>query len=181
MRKALALHSDFACTAVSRIEVEAVRPESGRLVLRYVLGGSLGEIALPSPAAPMRADGLWKHTCFEAFLRVPGETAYHEFNFSPSGEWAAYRLSGYREGMAEAGIDPPQMKLRSDDNALELRVQLDLSVITEFAGADTWQLGVSAVIEEANGGKSYWALAHAPGAPDFHHSDCFALELPAAA
>jgi hypothetical protein len=23
-------------------------------------------------------------------------------------------------------------------------------------------------------------LAHPPGKPDFHHSDCFALELPAA-
>jgi hypothetical protein len=36
------------------------------------------------------------------------------------------------------------------------------------------------VIEETNGRKSYWALAHPPGKPDFHHSDCFALGLPAA-
>jgi hypothetical protein len=42
------------------------------------------------------------------------------------------------------------------------------------------RLGLSAVIEEANGRKSYWALAHPPGKPDFHHSDCFVLELPAA-
>jgi hypothetical protein len=35
------------------------------------------------------------------------------------------------------------------------------------------------VIEETNGRLSYWALAHPPGKPDFHHSDCFALELPA--
>jgi hypothetical protein len=43
-----------------------------------------------------------------------------------------------------------------------------------------WLLGLSAVIEEMNGRLSYWALAHPPGKPDFHHADCFALELPAA-
>ena len=34
------------------------------------------------------------------------------------------------------------------------------------------------VIEEINGRKSYWALKHPAGKPDFHHPDCFALELP---
>jgi hypothetical protein len=33
------------------------------------------------------------------------------------------------------------------------------------------------VLEENDGGKSYWALAHSPAKPDFHHTDCFALEL----
>jgi len=40
-----------------------------------------------------------------------------------------------------------------------------------------WQLGLSAVIEEKSGRKSYWALAHPPGEADFHHSDCFAHEF----
>ena len=44
----------------------------------------------------------------------------------------------------------------------------------------SWRLGLSAVIEDTSGGKSYWALAHPPGKPDFHHADCFALELPPA-
>jgi hypothetical protein len=43
----------------------------------------------------------------------------------------------------------------------------------------TWRLGLSAVIEDSSGAKSYWALAHPPGKPDFHHPDCFAHELPA--
>jgi hypothetical protein len=35
-------------------------------------------------------------------------------------------------------------------------------------------LGLSAVLEEQDGTKSYWALAHPPGGkPDFHHPDCF--------
>ena len=36
-----------------------------------------------------------------------------------------------------------------------------------------------AVIEENDGRLSYWALRHAPGKPDFHHPEAFALELPA--
>jgi hypothetical protein len=40
-----------------------------------------------------------------------------------------------------------------------------------------WELGLSVVLEEKNGAKSYWALAHPPGKPDFHHEDCFAHEL----
>jgi hypothetical protein len=38
-------------------------------------------------------------------------------------------------------------------------------------------IALSAVIEEADGTKSYWALRHPPGPPDFHHPDCFALNL----
>ena len=41
------------------------------------------------------------------------------------------------------------------------------------------KLALSAVIEELDGTKSYWALAHPPGKPDFHHPDCFALTLEA--
>ena len=40
-----------------------------------------------------------------------------------------------------------------------------------------WRAALSAVIEEASGTKSYWALAHPPGKPDFHHSDAFVLDL----
>ena len=28
-------------------------------------------------------DGLWRHTCFEAFVGIPGAEPYYEFNFSP--------------------------------------------------------------------------------------------------
>jgi hypothetical protein len=38
---------------------------------------------------------------------------------------------------------------------------------------------VSAVIEENSGAKSYWALKHPPGKPDFHHADGFDLTLSA--
>ena len=37
------------------------------------------------------------------------------------------------------------------------------------------RIGLSVVVEAEN--ISYWALRHAPGKPDFHHPDAFALEL----
>ena len=33
------------------------------------------------------------------------------------------------------------------------------------------RVSITAVIEEKGGRKSYWALAHPPGRPDFHHAD----------
>jgi hypothetical protein len=70
-------------------------------------------------------------------------------------------------------VGAPRIEVRSYGASFELLVSLDLP--NDAAGG----LGLSAVIEEANGRLSYWALAHPPGKPDFHHSDCFALELPA--
>jgi hypothetical protein len=55
-----------------------------------------------------------------------------------------------------------------------LQAALDLSGLPRVA---TWRLGLAAVIEETSGRKSYWALGHPPGQPDFHHSDCFACEI----
>ena len=39
---------------------------------------------------------------------------------------------------------------------------------------------ISRVIEEQGGAKSYWALIHPEGSPDFHAPACFAATLPAA-
>ena len=45
--------------------------------------------------------------------------------------------------------------------------------------AEALRLALSAVIETEDGRIHYFAAAHPPGQPDFHHPDCFALELPA--
>jgi predicted GIY-YIG superfamily endonuclease len=150
----------------------AVRSTAGRLHLRYRLTGPLDRLRIPSRAASTRRDNLWQHTCFEAFLGLDG--GYLEFNFSPSTEWAAYRFSGYREGMAELDIPEPRLSVSHAEHALELTADLALP-------DPPARLGLSAVIEETSGIKSYWALRHPPGdKPDFHHPDCFALELPPA-
>jgi len=167
--------------AVTHIDVEAARPLPGHLVLRYVVTGKIAGLRLPPVTAPMRADELWQHTCFEAFVRAPPGAAYYEFNFAPSMQWAAYRFGGYRAGMAVANeLSAPRIDAESSDELYELRVALALDGMPSLPRDSAWRLGLSAVIEEASGRKSYWALAHPPGKPDFHHGDCFAQELPPA-
>jgi hypothetical protein len=177
MRLTLNPHPASHPSAAASIEVEIARDAASTLALRYRVTGSIGDLRMPPVAAPERSDGLWQQTCFEAFVRAPSGAAYHELNFAPSTRWAAYRLSGYRSGMVDADISPPRIAVRSDEGWFQLEVEVDLG----FLGDAPWQLGLSAVIEETSGRKSYWALAHPPGEPDFHHEDCFALQLPPAA
>lgn len=181
MRLRLELHSDSRCDAVTEIAVEVLRPEPGGLGLRYLVTGKIGGLILPPVTAPARADSLWRHTCFEAFLRAAPGGAYYEVNLAPSRRWAAYRFEGYRDGMRSAQeIAAPLVEARSEGDSFELRAGLNFEGLPGPPGDGVWRLGLSAVIEEAGGRISYWALAHPPGKPDFHHSDCFALELPAA-
>jgi hypothetical protein len=173
----LVLHPDSHSAAVARIEVVATRTRGDALALRYVVTGRIGDLRLPPSTAPARADGLWQHTCFEAFVRRAHESAYHEFNFAPSTQWAAYGFTGYRDGMTVANeVASPTIEARSNAERLDLQASLVLKLPSETP----WRLALSAVIEETNGNKSYWALTHPPGKPDFHHADGFTLELPKA-
>ena len=63
---------------------------------------------------------------------------------------------------------------RPERYALQASVELDQLLLSK---ASPLRLGLAAVIEEISGNQSYWALAHPPGKADFHHSDCFMLEV----
>ncbi len=180
MRQTLRLHPDSICGAVASIEVEVARPRPRALLLRYVVTGGISDLLMPPVTAPTRGDELWRHTCFEAFLQPSPGDEYYEFNFSPSTQWAAYRFSGYRNEMRVAHeIAAPRIVARSNSESSELQVSLALDQVLNLPNDAGWRLGLAAVIEETSGEKSHWALAHAPGQPDFHHADGFALELPA--
>jgi hypothetical protein len=180
MRRSLQPHPETPAPAVGSIEVEIERQSGARLHLRYRLSASMDLVRVPPPAPSRRADRLWERTCFEAFVRLRGE-AYLEFNFSPSGEWAAYRLAGYRSGMSEAPLTaPPTIVTRAGPDGLDTDVELDLAALEELSQDAPWQLGLSAVVEDAAGTRLFWALAHPPGEPDFHHKDCFAIQVAAA-
>jgi len=109
---------------------------------------------------------------------APAAAAYYEFNFAPSTQWAAYRFSGYRTGMSVANeIGTPRLAVQSAGDCYSLQAALALKDLSSLPAGDPWRLALSAVIVEANGRKSYWALAHPPGEADFHHSDGFVHEL----
>jgi len=121
---------------------------------------------------------LWRHTCFEAFIRPAMGEAYYEFNFAPSTQWASYRFDSYRHGGRAAGeIDSPHITVERTPESFTLQTAPQWDASSELGSAALWRVGLSAVIEEAGGHKSYWALAHPLGKPDFHHADGFALEL----
>ena len=168
--------------AVTQIEVHVTRPRARSLVLAYIVTGKISDLAMPPLGAAARIDELWRHTCFEVFVGSSSDVAYYEFNFAPSTQWAAYRFSDYRTGMRVASeISPPQIAVRSSPERYILRasLELDLALLSAPSGGGSTmrRLGLSAVIEETSGQQSYWALAHPPGKADFHHSDCFALEV----
>jgi hypothetical protein len=176
MHHVLRLHPDSRCLAAARVEVRVARPRADHLVLSYSVTGKMSDVRMPPVMPAARADDLWQHTCFEAFVRTSSGTAYYEFNFAPSTQWAAYRFDGYRNGMRAAEIGAPQIEIRSGPYSYTLQASLELDRLPDLSREASWRLGLSALIEDQSG-MSYWALAHPPGKPDFHHADCFALEF----
>jgi hypothetical protein len=151
---------------------------NGKLVLLYRLTGDLEALRLPEPRPPNRTDGLWRHTCFEAFIGRVGASEYWEYNFSPSGAWAAYHFSAYREGMAPLMKGaPPQLRLHTGEEQVQLEVTVDLSWLARSTANAGLRLGLSAVIEDRAQVLTYWALKHPTEKPDFHHADGFVVDL----
>jgi hypothetical protein len=158
--------------------------QASRLELVWRLSGDLDALVLPEPSqSRRRCDGLWQTTCLEAFWGFAGHDAYWELNLAPSGDWNLYRLSHYRGPLTPVELEvPPAWQVRRSARELELAVELDLG---EMAGGDdpgvagiTLEVSLTAVIEQAGQGVSYWALAHTGVEPDFHRRDSFGLGLP---
>ena len=158
------------------ITAEARRPKANTLSLWFTISGDQSSIELGRGEDTARADGLWQHTCFEAFVRSGKGQGYFELNFTASNQWAAYRFDDYRDGMRNLDCSTPSLNSASIGTMVSFGADF---LLDHLSGIDVWQIGLSAVIEETDDTKSYWALAHPPGKPDFHHPTCFAAELPA--
>ncbi len=170
-------HAGSTVSSVDSISVGLSLTSAGKLWLRYHMKCEPHFISFPDAGDVERADGLWQTTCFEAFLKHPDEDAYLEFNFSPSRSWAAYSFENWRAGQANQRLhNSPEIYLDFSDSHIALEAELHLPDHWVNSALD---ISVCAVVEESDGIKSYWALAHPPGNPDFHHKHCFALKLSA--
>jgi hypothetical protein len=176
-RYPLLAHPASAPGAVRELSVAVTRPALPRLELEFLLSADLEQLKFPEPRDPVRADGLWRHTCFEAFIGHGAGSDYWEFNFSPSGAWAAYRFTRYREGMAPHLSGAPPLITRREGETFKLHVVLDLSWLVRSATGGGLKLGLTAVVEERERGLSYWALAHPAEKPDFHRAESFVVAL----
>ena len=168
----LVCHPYTPALAVSAISARVTGCDEHWLSLRWRIEGA-GRLVVARPAGHGRADDLWATTCFELFV-MSGERAYAEFNLSPSEQWAAYDFADYREGTADRAVPrDPDSTFRPGSRFAIFDAAIPRKALPELPA----RIGLSAVIEETDGTKSYWALAHPPGKPDFHHPTCFAATL----
>jgi hypothetical protein len=172
---ALRCHPSAINERIRRLEAGA-HLGSTTLRLTYRLDADFDALRIPKETAFQRGNELWRHTCFEAFVRAKGEPAYLEFNFSPSREWAAYRFTAYRDGAVTPEEPVTQVNVTDDNGVLRLDALIRLDRLSP-APSRPLELGLSAVLEDRGGVSSFWALKHPMGRPDFHNADTFTLEL----
>jgi hypothetical protein len=175
----LTAHPSTPGDAIRALEVRGRVRETDLLVLDYALQGDIARLQIPPQRTAQRVDELWKHTCFEAFLVTDDSPGYYELNFSPSGEWSAYRFSAYRTGMAPAdGVGVPTTSVVLGENTLRLEAAIAIAAIRDLKeSAPRLRIALAAVIEGQDGRLSYWAQHHAAAKPDFHHPDAFVFEI----
>jgi hypothetical protein len=171
----LRCHPASPCAAVHAIEARAIVTASGALALSYRLQGDPDKISIPAPVLPAAADGLWQHTCIEAFVAAADDAGYREFNFSPAGLWANYRFTACRQRDPDF-LPPaaPRIAFQLDADGFRLDAVLDPELLP---ASDHLHVGLTAVIETRDGSKSYWALSHCAAQPDFHLRQSFSLAL----
>jgi hypothetical protein len=175
---ALVRHPDAPCGAVDSIQCFLDWKRSGVLTITYLLNGAVDQLRIPPYQSTRRADGLWRSSCFEAFVGAKNDAEYYEFNFSPSGEWAVYQFRDYRDGgPIEVDRFEPVISVRQESRTLELCAVIRLDHLPELQLDVRLSVGLSAVIKGSDARLSYWALKHPPGEPDFHHPDSFVIEI----
>lgn len=173
-------HPACAPGPLQALSVSGALQASGQITLDYLLQGELLRLRLPQPARnPQRRDELWRHTCLELFARRESAAGYLEFNFSPSGDWAAYQFDDYRSGQRRCepqavgisvhALGPGQLRIQA-------RAQLPATAPGR-AVEPRWRLALAAVIEADDATLGYWALRHPGGKPDFHAADSFGVAL----
>jgi hypothetical protein len=155
----LVRHPDTPPGAIRAVEAELQRVPGGAVATFKAIGDP-SRLVLPPAAKPERTAGLWQTTCFELFVAGEG-SSYREFNFSPSGAWAAYEFDRHRFGMRDTEVSI-EIESSINSNGLTVTARIESELPVPVA------VGLTAVIEEADGAIRYWATSFAPGEPDFH-------------
>ena len=171
----LLAHPAIAANPFGPVCAEVAWRADGGLQIEYRIADPGSQLSLPDPAPAAFTDGLWQHTCCEAFIAPAGSRAYREFNFAPNGAWAIYDFSDYRQRLATPPTSlAPSIAVIATANEFTLTATLPAALLP---AADAWQLGLTVVLETVDGDKSWWALTHTAAQPDFHPLASFTLAL----
>lgn len=182
-------HPVCASIAASASVSVQIASAKDRLQLTYTACSRIA-IKLPQPRGPeaTRRNELWLQTCGEMFIHDPNALGpYLEFNFSPTGDWAAYAFEATRRGMrshrwshSEANASPT---LRSTIDQLgdpQSRHRLIMEVSIPRSALGSASRLYPTMVLETIAGMSWWAIWHPTDRPQFHHPDNFlqTLEVP---
>ena len=171
-------HPDHEPEGVTAVEAAILGLDDYWLRLRWRVEGA-AQVIVPPFAGKGRMDGLWQETCFELFIKGDAEDGgYVELNLSPSEQWAAYDFAAYRSGMENRDMPrDPDCTIRRGGNILIFDASIPVAGLPPLP----WQIGISAVLAEDDGegeiARSFWALRHPQGRPDFHAPAGFAARL----
>lgn len=184
----LALHAHPRTPApmIRSLDVSITRLPEGAFSFIYRLFGDMARLSIPLPRPANKTtepcEGLWEHTCFEVFVANSGKAPYREFNFSPSGQWAAYDFLDYRKPSGvPTRLTPPRIIRHLSEGRLELDIVLVGDAFPDNMADADLEIGLCAVIESTDtqdGARSYWSLRHLLERPDFHQREGFDLRLP---
>ena len=174
----LVRHPESLGGAVRSVGARVCRGAGGTLAITYSIEADLARVRVPQPRPPRIAHRLWQHTCCECFIILEGRPGYHEFNFAPSGEWAAYAFAKYRDGaaLADEALNP-RVAVRRAAEKIEVDASIPLERLSAMHPRGKLSVALSVVVEDEDGVLSYWALRHSAGKADFHQRDSFVLEL----
>ena len=155
-------------TTVHAMVAAAGSPQGPGWLFEYLIADAAAALQVPPATAPGPADGLWQHTCLEAFVQDGEGPGYTEFNFSPSGQWAVYRFAAQRQRLPgdRPPDEGPDIECSPVAGGWRLLAWVPCALLPRRPGA----IGLNAVLETREATLSHWALHH-PHAdrPDFHH------------
>lgn len=171
----LAAHPANPLRFHQHIDATLTHTPDGSLQIVFAIHGLNIDLRVPTPHAPAPENALWKTTCCEIFLGTVGQTAYREFNLSPSGQWASYDFADTRQPTSRPFACPaPAIACERVEDLLKLTATLPKHALPK---GETLRIALSVILEAEGGHHAWWALAHPPGKPDFHHHAGFVLSL----
>ena len=149
--------------------------QHNHLDIQYLLAGDTANVIIPTAKSPQRRYDLWDHTCFEFFLGIQNQPGYWEFNLAPSLDWNVFRLTDYRQGIAEElKLDSLSFSILQND-FFQLSLTVDLAELIDTPAK--LEVGIASVVEDSQHQLSYWALKHPAATADFHARDSWAIAI----
>lgn len=121
-----------------------------------------------------RKIGLWKGTCFEAFLRDQTSGEYLEFNFSGTGQWNVFYFKAKGQELCE--YMPLKLTYHRFIKAKRQRIfefSFKLTDIPFQTDPSKLTLGLSTILCCDDDEVDYFAIEHKQEQPDFHDEHTF--------